>query len=275
MSIWIAVLIGIVYGAAEILPVSVSGHMAMLHSFLRIGTEDHALFDALLHLSALGAIWLAFRKDLRAMRREGAAMLGLGRVSANRRPDRPLQRIVMFLLLAAVPLIAAEALRGFVRPLGENTFLVGFLMILTGFLLLAADRWGHGNKNERGVTLSEAMTVTFFQMLSVIPGLSRSAAGIGVGMLCGFDRTFAARFSLLLYLPALLGAFVVSLIAAVSAGVVWSLVPVYLVGAAVSFLISFLAVYALRLIVLRGKAGGFCYYCWGAGLLTLILSLIS
>lgn len=146
---------------------------------------------------------------------------------------------------------------------------------MTGFLLLAADRFGHGNKTEKAMTLSDAMVIGLAQMIAVVPGLSRSGTTISAGLLRGFDRTFAVRFSFFLSIPAVLGANLLSLIKAISAGIDWAEVPMYLCGVAAAFVFGYLAIFALNRIVQRGKFGGFCYYCWGAGLLTLILSLIS
>ncbi len=276
MTYWTALLIGLIFGAAGFLPVSASGHLSFLHNLLRIGDlPEHPLFDALLRLAACAAVMLTSRKELRALRRETLAMTGLRALPRGRRPDRPMRRMIQLLLLAALPLIAAAILRSVVRPLYENTFFVGFLFLADGLALFLADHYGHGNKNERGMTLSDALGVGTAQMLAVVPGVSRTGFGISAGMLFGLDRSFAVRFSLLLCIPALLGGSILSLASAISAGVDWALVPAYLCGAAAAFVFGCLAVSALRLAVLRGRAGSFCYYCWGAGLLTLILSLIS
>ena len=147
--------------------------------------------------------------------------------------------------------------------------------VLGGFLLLAADRYGHGNKTEKAMTLSDALVIGLAQMIAVVPGLSRSGTTISAGMLRGFDRTFAVKFSFFLSIPAVLGANLLSLVKAISAGINWAEVPMYLCGVAAALVSGYLAIFALNRIAQRGKFGGFCYYCWGAGLLTLILSLIS
>lgn len=125
------------------------------------------------------------------------------------------------------------------------------------------------------MTLADALIIGLAQMIAVVPGLSRSGTTISVGMLRGLDRSFAVHFSFFLSIPAVLGANLLSLIKAIAAGVVWSEVPMYLCGVAAAFVFGYLAIFALNRIVQRGKFGGFCYYCWGAGLLTIILSLIS
>ena len=276
MTYWNAVLLGIVQGLTEFLPVSSSGHLAILQNFLRIcDLENRMLFDVLLHLGTLGAIVLAYHSELSGLGREGLAMLHLKKQRRGQKPDPLKRRMLLFLLVATLPLIPAAVLNHFLDPLFSNTFFIGFALLATGFLLLAADRFGHGNKTEKAMTLSDALVIGLGQMIAVVPGLSRSGTTISAGLLRGLDRSFAVRFSFFLSIPAVLGANLLSLVQAFSAGVDWAEVPMYLCGVLAAFVSGYLAIFVLQRIVQRGKFGGFCYYCWGAGLLTLILSLIS
>ena len=276
MTYWNAALLGLVQGLAEFLPISSSGHLAVLQNFLAIGDmENHMLFDVLMHLGTLAAVVLAFWKDVREAAKELLRMLRLRKMPRGMKPNRRERRLISFLIIATLPLIPAVFLSNLVESLYGNTFFIGFAFIMTGFLLFAADRMGHGNKDERSANVSDAVVVGLAQMIAVVPGLSRSGTTISAGMLRGFDRNFAVKFSFLLSIPAVVGANIVSLVKAISNGVTWSLVPVYLVGVAASFVSGYFAIYFLRLVVQRGKFGGFCYYCWGAGLVTLLLSLIS
>ena len=276
MTYWNAVLLGVVQGLTEFLPISSSGHLAILQNFLAIGDmENHMLFDVLLHLGTLAAVVLAFWKDVREVVLELARMLHLRRTPRGVKPNRRERRLIGFLILATLPLIPAAFASGLVESLYQNTFFIGFALIMTGFLLFAADRMGHGNKDERSCMTADALVVGLAQAVAVVPGLSRSGTTISAGLLRGFDRNFAVKFSFLLSIPAVLGANILSLVQAFSAGVEWRYVPMYLVGVACAFVSGYFAIYFLRLIVQRGKFGGFCYYCWGAGLVTLLLSLIS
>ena len=265
MTYWNAALLGLVQGLAEFLPISSSGHLAVLQNFLAIGDmENHMLFDVLLHLGTLAAVILAFWKDVREVVTEFLRMLHLRRTPRGLKPNRRERRLISFLILATLPLIPAAFLSNVVESLYQNTFFIGFAFVMTGFLLFAADRMGHGNKDERSSTSADAIVVGLAQAVAVVPGLSRSGTTISAGMLRGFERSFAVKFS-----------FLVSIIKVFSTGVEWSYVPMYLVGVACAFVSGYFAIYFLRLIVQRGKFGGFCYYCWGAGLVTLLLSLIS
>ena len=271
MTYWTAILLGLIQGLAEFLPISSSGHLAILQNFLRIGDlENQMLFDVLLHLGTLGAVIFAYHTELRGLCREGLMMLHLQKPKRGAR-----RRLLLFLIAATLPLIPAAFLSDYLDPLFYDTFFIGFALIATGFLLLAADRYGHGNKTEKAMTLSDALVIGLAQMIAVVPGLSRSGTTISAGMLRGFDRTFAVKFSFFLSIPAVLGANLLSLVKAISAGINWAEVPMYLCGVAAALVSGYLAIFALNRIAQRGKFGGFCYYCWGAGLLTLILSLIS
>ncbi|MGM9557325.1 MAG: undecaprenyl-diphosphate phosphatase [Oscillospiraceae bacterium] len=276
MTYLTAVVLGLIQGVAEFLPISSSGHLAILQNFLKLGeTEEHLFFDVLLHLGTLVAVIIAYWRDVRGVVREGLCMLHLKKLPRGQKPDRLTRRMILFLIFATLPLVFAVFFKDAVESLYANTFFIGFALVATGFLLFAADRWGHGNKNARSATIFDALVVGVSQMVAVVPGLSRSGTTISAGMLRGFDRSFAVQFSFLLSIPAVLGANLLSLIDAVRAGINWSYVPMYLVGVAVAFVSGYLAIYFLRVIVQRGKFGGFAYYCWGVGLLTLILSLVS
>ena len=276
MSYWQAIIMGLVQGVTEFLPISSSGHLAILQNFLGLGSmEDHLLFDVLLHLGTLGAVFIAYWKDIAGLFSEGLAMLHLKKLPRGQKPDRLKRRMISFLVLATLPLIAAALLKGAIEPLYENTFFIGFALLATGGLLFASDRMGRGTKNERNVTIGEVMTVGLAQAVATVPGLSRSGTTISVGMLCGFERSFAVKFSFLLSIPAVLGANLLSLIDAVKAGIDFSLLPMYLAGVVTAFVSGFFAISILRILVQKNRFGSFAYYCWGAGLVTLILSLVA
>ena len=276
MSYWQAIIMGLVQGVTEFLPISSSGHLALLQNFLGLGSmEDHLLFDVLLHLGTLGAVFIAYWKDIAGLFSEGFAMLHLKKLPRGQKPDRLKRRMISFLVLATLPLVAAALLKSAIESLYENTFFIGFALLATGGLLFASDRMGRGTKNERNATIGEVMTVGLAQAVATVPGLSRSGTTISVGMLCGFERSFAVKFSFLLSIPAVLGANLLSLIDAVQAGIDFSLLPMYLVGVVTAFVSGFFAISVLRILVQKNRFGSFAYYCWGAGLVTLILSLVA
>ena len=276
MSYLQAVVLGLVQGVTEFLPVSSSAHLAILQNFLGMGSmEEHLLFDVLLHLGTLGAVIISYWSDIAGLVCEGLEMLRLKHPKRGRKPDALKRRLLLFLVLATLPLVLAIFWKDTAGALFENTFFIGFMLLVTGGLLFASDRMGRGSKNERNATIGEVMMVGLSQAAATVPGLSRSGTTIAVGMLCGFERTFAVKFSFLLSIPAVLGANILTLVDAVQAGIDTTLLPVYLVGVLTAFVSGFFAIHFLRILVQRSKFGSFSYYCWGAGLVTLILSLVS
>ena len=184
MTYWTAILLGLIQGLAEFLPISSSGHLAILQNFLRIGDlENQMLFDVLLHLGTLGAVIFAYHTELRGLCREGLMLLHLQKPKRGARQDPARRRLLLFLIAATLPLIPAAFLSDYLDSLFYDTFFIGFALIATGFLLLAADRYGHGNKTEKAMTLSDALVIGLAQMIAVVPGLSRSGTTISAGML--------------------------------------------------------------------------------------------
>jgi len=134
---------------------------------------------------------------------------------------------------------------------------------------------GRGNKDVKSASILDVLLVGIAQAIAVVPGLSRSGTTIAAGMSRGFDRAFAVKFSFFLSIPAVLGANILSIADALEAGIDWSLMPVYLVGVITAAVSGYLSIRLLKFITRKGSFGGFCYYCWGAGLVTMILFLIK
>ena len=176
--------------------------------------------------------------------------------------------------MATLPLLLVFPIKDRVELLYQNTFFIAFALVLTGTLLFVSDRMPRGHKTAGTATMGDAILVGLAQAVAVVPGLSRSGTTISAGMARGFDRTYAVKFSFLMSIPAVLGANILSIVDAVKAGIDTSLLPMYLVGVLVAMVSGYASISLLRFISRKGRFGGFAYYCWGAGLVTLILSLI-
>ena len=277
MSYLSAIILGLVQGVAEFLPISSSGHLSIFQQFFQLADveHDHMFFDVLLHLGTLIAVFVAYRKDIAELLREFFAMVHLRRLPAGQHPDLPARRMILMLVLATLPLLVVLPIKDAVETLYTNTFFIAFALLLTGVLLFVSDRLPRGSKTARNASMVDALLVGAAQAVAVVPGLSRSGTTITAGMARGFDRSFAVKFSFLLSIPAVLGANILSISDAVQAGIDTSLLPVYLVGVLVAMVSGYAAIGLLRFVARKGRFGGFAYYCWGAGLVTLILSLIS
>ena len=125
-----AILLGFVQGVAEFLPISSSGHLAVLQNFLAIGDmENHLLFDVLLHLGTLAAVFLAFRGEIAPLWNEGLRMLHLKKTRRGEEPDGVKRRMIWFLIAATLPLALAAVLNKYVESLYQNTFFIGFAFL--------------------------------------------------------------------------------------------------------------------------------------------------
>ena len=277
MSYLTAIVMGLIQGIAEFLPISSSGHLAIFQNFFGMSDieHDYMLFDVLLHLGTLIAVFVAYWGDIVTLAKEFFTMVHLRRLPAGQHPDYPARRMIVMLIIATLPLFLVLPVKDHVELLYTNTFFVGGALIVTGLILFFSDRMRRGTKTERNATILDAIIVGFGQALAVVPGISRSGTTISVGMARKFDREYAVRFSFLLSIPAVLGANILSLADALKSDTDWSLLPMYLVGVVVAAVSGYLAIRLLRYIAKKGSFGWFSYYCWGAGLVTLALSLIA
>ena len=186
----------------------------------------------------------------------------------------PARRLVLLVILGTLPLFLILPIKDTVEQLYYNTYFIAFALLATGCLLYLSDRLAKGRKTEKNATIVDVLLVGVSQAIATVPGLSRSGTTIAAGLMRGFDRTFAVRYSFLLSLPAVLGANILSLKDAVQEGVDWGMLPIYLVGMVVSAVVGYFAIRLVNLLTDKGKFGNFAYYCWGVGALTLILSIL-
>ena len=241
MTYFSAIFLGLIQGIAEFLPISSSGHLAFFQNVVGIANgEENMFFDVLLHLGTLVAVFVAY-----------------------------------CIILGTLPLFLVLPVKDRVESLYSNAIFIGCAFLITGLLLFLSDRLNHGNKDIKSASILDVLIVGVGQALATVPGISRSGTTISAGLSRGFGREFAVKFSFLLSIPAVLGANILSLIDAIQEGIDWSLMPMYLAGVAVAAISGYLAIRLLKYISQKGSFGGFCYYCWGIGLVTLILSLVK
>ena len=193
-------IIAIVQGITEFLPISSSGHLILI-PYLTDFPDQGPLIDVAVHIGSLLAIIIYFRKDVIGLARGGFATIGLG--------DDPHQRKLFLAVLAGT--VPAVALGLFVKLGGylesfRTTDLVAINLIVYGLLLGAADHWGKQTKGYDDLTFRDAILVGLAQALALIPGTSRSGSTMTAARALGYKRVEAARFSFLLAIPAVTGA---------------------------------------------------------------------
>ena len=279
MSVILALFLGLVQGIAEFLPISSSGHLAIFQNIFNMNysEDDHLLFDVLLHLGTLISICAVYRAEIREMISDGIEYL---RIKSDSNADEPVTlkppaRALLFILIGTTPMLVALIFASAVTQLFFNTMFIGFALIITGGLLFVSSKYiKQGNKTEKTMTIADALFIGLSQAVAILPGLSRSGTTIAVGLARGLSGTFAVRFSLLLSVPAVIGATLYSLYKAIRDGADFMLLPTYLAGFVVAAGVGFLTIQFLRRLMAKRGLGNFAYYCWGVGAITMVLSLI-
>ena len=272
-----AIILGLVQGIAEFLPISSSGHLKIFEKLLGLPNveTDYIFFDVLLHLGTLIAVLIVYHRVIARLLREAFTMVHIRQARPGEEPDGPMRRMIVLILVSLLPLFVILPIKDHLEKLGSNYLVVGLMLMVTGLALYLCDHFPKGKKTEREMTIWDALIVGVAQACAVMPGLSRSGMTISAGSARGLDRSFAVQFSFLMSIPTIIAAVLLQLIDAVKAGIDASLLPKYLVGVVIAAASGVASMRLLQFIARRSRFGGFAYYCWGAGILSMFLFLIS
>lgn len=257
-----ALILGVLQGLTEFLPVSSSGHLVLGQSILGL-KEPELFFDALLHVGTLAAVLVFYGKDLWRIARGWRASL------AGKNADAAAARTGWLLILGSVPAgIVGVLLGDLVEEMFASPKLAACALLVTGGILrLSEPREGTG-RGEAEMTAKDALVIGVFQAFAVVPGISRSGATIAAALMRGVAREQAARFSFLLSVPAIAGAFALK-VKDLEGPLGEKLLP-YAVGALAAAVVGAVALGWLIRLVRGGNLARFRYYCWGAGALALL-----
>ena len=273
MDIFQAIIIGLVQGLTEFLPVSSSAHLIFAQQAL--GVADVGLaFDVLLHGGTLVAVLVYFYDDiLNMIKGFFLSLIDLkeGRFISEIKQD-PYKKLAWLTILATIPVgVVGVLFNDMIESMFQGLTIPAFLLLVTGCLLYASQRMNSGRIDVRNVTIKEALIMGCGQALAVLPGLSRSGTTIAAGLFAGLDKEFAAKFSFILSIPAILGAAVFQL-KDLSGGNIE--IGACIAGFVVAVISGYLAISVLLKIVREKSLDIFAYYCWIVGLIVLIGSLI-
>ena len=286
MSILQAIFLGIVQGLTEFLPVSSSGHLAILQNVFHIDTGSTVTFDVMLHVGTLLVVFLVYWKDICKLIVEALRMLAdiffnLKTLFSRNNTGEPkkYRRIIRtnyrkFVLLILVSTIPTGLMGYFGRKLIEDasgTLLVpGICLLITAVLLLLSDQVDNCWKIPKDVSWGEGVLVGIAQGFATLPGLSRSGSTIAACTFCGFERRFAVKYSFILSIPAILGAAVLELGDMASEGVNASMMGNYLAGMAAAAICGYFAIRTIGNLVKKRKMKYFAFYCIAIGILAIV-----
>ncbi len=271
MSLIAAIILGIVEGLTEFLPVSSTGHLTIVSSMLGYDISDPGItaFTAVIQVGAIIAVIIYFWSDIKKL----VVAWVRGLLHKEQRAD-PEYRMAWLVIIGSLPIaIVGFALRHFVSDQLRSLWIVAFAMIIWGGVMLLAEAVAKQDRGELDLNLPDALLMGFAQCLALIPGVSRSGATISIGLMRGLDRVSATRLSFLLGIPALIGAGAYELPTALhggsNGGVSVGWLPT-LVATVVSFIVAYAAVAWLLRFVSGHKITWFVWYRWTVAAVLII-----
>lgn len=287
-----AIIYGIIQGVAEFLPISSSGHLALFQSIFKLGgTDDYFTFNIMLHLGTLAAVFVVYRKDIfplvpaffRVVKKLFTGKLWVrvcddGAETADGKKGRlrlnadQFERLVILVIIGTLPLLLTVFFNDYVSLLSAYPKVIGGILIFNGVVLFISDRLSRGNKGLDDATVKDGFLVGLCQTIAVFPGLSRSGSTITAGLLCGFDREFAVKYSFILSIPAIIGAGVLEIPDVLSESVASADILPYVLGTLTAAIVGFAAMKLLMYISKKSNFTFFAYYCWAVGLVTVIFA---
>lgn len=267
MSLLEAIVLGLIQGLTEFIPVSSSGHLVIAQEFLTGFKQPSLLFDIMLHVGTLGAALIYFRRDLKQILISvfsGKSQSGAETISGR--------KLGLMVIIGSVP----TAVIGVVfKDIFESFFnkpeLAAGMLLITAVMLWGADRIKKADHTLDKMTWANAVLIGIIQGCAIIPGISRSGSTIATGIFCKLERDLAARYSFLLMIPAVSGA---TLLEARHLIKMWQSpdnIGFLLAGTLTALGVGYVTIDILMRIVRQKRLSYFAYYCLAVGLLSLIL----
>ena len=262
-----AVLLGLLQGLTEFLPVSSSGHLALAQSLIPGFSQPGVLFDVTLHIGTLVAVCIYFWQDLWEM--------ALSLFSSGRGDAAASRRMLWLLIAGSVPTAAIGLLfRKQFEAMFSDIYGVGVWFIVTGVLLFLTDRVSTRGRELSAMGLLDALVIGIAQGLAIIPSLSRSGTTIAAGVFLGLERGLLVRYSFLLSIPAVAGAFVLELVTHRHEALEGFDPLAYGAGTLAALVVGYWSIGVLLNMTRSRRLSVFAYYCWAVGGLALFLAAV-
>lgn len=284
MSLLQSVLMGLIQGLTEFLPVSSSGHLALFKILFHVDTDTGLLFDVLLHIGTLLAVFVVYYKDVFRLIREfimividcvfNLGMLiggGRGRKGGYRKIIRNgYRKFVLLIIVSTIPTGVIGYVGGDLVEAASAILLVpGICLVVTACLLFISDRVRDGKKRPLQATYADSFIIGICQGIATLPGISRSGTTITACLLCGFERKFAVKYSFILSIPAILGALVLQLKDLGTVKIAAADMGHYVVGMLVAAVVGYVCIKTMLIVVKNKKFKYFAIYCLAVGVLAI------
>lgn len=261
MTLTQVLLLGVLQGLTEFLPISSSGHLGLVQNLLNV-TENVVTFDIVLHLGTLLAVLIFFRKKLLELLYTTAAAL-------YKRKPAEIPSLVTYIAIGTVPAVVVGLfLKDYVDTVFVSLTFIGLGFLVTATILLVTDKYLAFHKPKNSMSWKDGLLVGLGQAFAIVPGISRSGSTVGIGIMRNLSREEAFNFSFLLAIPAIAGALILDIgnIVNISGAEAVN----YLLGFTTAFLSGYAALGVFRKIILKNKLSLFGYYCLFLGIATLV-----
>ncbi len=277
MSYFEAIILGLVQGLAEFLPISSSAHLALLQQFFGIDETKVLLFAVLLHVGTLISVFIVYWKDIWELIVElGMTIRDLCTGKGLRLQERPVRKLGVLIIIATIPTaIIGILFDDLFNGLYTSIIPIGICLIITGFLLFFAERMGNSRRGLQQMNFRNAFFIGLVQGLAICPGISRSGSTLFGSLLCNLDRKFAVKFVFLISIPSILGSAIVETPDAIEAGFDLAQLGPIIVGMAVAAIAGLIAIKTMIKLVSDKKLSYFSYYVWALGAIVVLYGIFS
>ena len=275
MTMLNSIILGLVQGIAEFLPISSSGHLVLFQKLLNLpNSEDFIIFDILLHVGTLVSVLFFYWKDVVELI---ASFCGIIADMFKGKFDFKSQKrnLLVLLVIATLPLFVALVFKSKIELIFSSSLLVGSALLITGCILWFVDGLERGSLNEQSAGWKNALVVGLLQLFAIIPGISRSGLTIFGGVMSGLKKEFAVKFSMLLSIIAVTGAAAASIPDLMSGAGLPVSAAQCVVGMIVSAVSGIFAIKFLVRMLSKNSFKVFSYYCWAVGVITILTSFIK
>jgi undecaprenyl-diphosphatase len=268
MNIIQALVLGIVQGATEFIPISSSGHLVLV-PWLLDWPEPGLVFDTIVHWGTLVAVLAVFWRDIVALARAWVRSL------VERNLDQTEAKLAWLIIVGTIPAaLIGFFLEDFFESLFSSPGRVAALLLVTGTILALSEWLGKRQRSLGDLSWLDSVLIGLAQGLAIAPGISRSGATMATGLLRGVKREAAARYSFLLATPIIFGAGLLQLVELFQAGAVGAQLPPLIIGFVAAAISGYLCIKFLLTYLQRGKLYVFAIYCWLAGIASLMIFLM-
>ena len=282
MSLIQAIELGLIQGITEFLPVSSSGHLAILQYIFNVDTDTGMLFEVMLHLGTLIAVCAVYFKDIKKLVVEGVHILidvfanlknrfTGGHEKTRRIVTNAYRKFVLLILVTTIPTgIIGIIFNSFMDAATSSLLVPGICLVVNAIVLLILGSLPGGKKKVKAASYKDAAVIGVAQGLAVLPGISRSGSTISACLGLGFDRNFAVKYSFIASLPAIIGANILELRHLGDALATGTNFLYYIIGMVVAGISGYICIRLMMYLVSEKKFSYFAYYCAIVGVIALI-----